>query len=118
MIERHRGAQLVMGDVTPLAAPGQQLLDRAGNDLGEGTLCCVLVRHIPNAHRRIIHEVPPLSATGQVTPRGCRRGATAAIKGTVRSPAPGIHAPPLRLACDFRAANRLGIMAEELDQGR
>ena len=50
--------------------------------------------------------------------QGVIDNATAAIKVTVRSPAPGIHAPPLRLACDFRAANWLGIMAEELDQGR
>ena len=43
---------------------------------------------------------------------------TAAIKGTVRNHAPGIHAPPLRLACDFPTADWLGIIAEELDQGR
>jgi len=82
-----------------------------GNGLGEGTLCRVLPRRIRNARRPIIHEVPPLSATGRVTLRCCRRGATAAIKGTVRSRAPGIHAPPLRLACDFPAADWLGIIA-------
>jgi hypothetical protein len=70
-----------------------------------------LPRRIRNARRPIIHEVPPLSATGRVTLRCCRRGATAAIKGTVRSRAPGIHAPPLRLACDFPAADWLGIIA-------
>jgi len=49
--------------------------------------------------------MPPLSGTGHVTPRGWRRGASGAIKGTVRSRAPGTHAPPLCLACDFPAAD-------------
>src|SRR5439155_2989728 len=91
LIERQRGAQLVIGDVTPLAAPGQQLLDRAGNDLGEGTLCCVLVRHIPSAHHRIIHEVPPLLPPDRSRP---------AVVGVVRQ---------LRSKSQFRAA-RQGYM--------
>jgi len=70
----------IIGDVTLLAAPGHQLLDRAGDGLGKGPSCCVLLRRIPNAHRSIMHETPPLSATGQVTSRGSRRGATATIK--------------------------------------
>src|SRR6516225_12482494 len=69
-----------MGDVTRLADPGHQLLDQAFDGLRKKTTCGVLLRCVPNAPRRILHEVPTLSATGQVTPRGSRRGATAATK--------------------------------------
>src|SRR6516164_3360980 len=102
-----------MGDVTPLAEPGHQRLDQVGDGLRQKTSSSVLLRCIPNAHRRIIHEVPTLSATGQVTPRGSRRGATAATKEHGSEPRARDTYAAFRPACDFLAADWLETYSSE-----